>query len=126
MRPRRFTLRGLSRFIPSQSAKQQFPLEDELLGNLVEDVEDELLGGQRLAFHAFAVESHGLFELRRAVVEAAPIDVLIARHPTERRLACRDDVAPRALADPAEDSHVLPEAGPQVLAVLLAEPVDVE
>jgi hypothetical protein len=55
-----------------------------------------------------------------------PIDVLIARHPTNRGFL-RSSTSPNTVEDPLQNAHVLAEPRPDELAVgILSEPVHVE
>src|ERR1051326_8693259 len=69
-------------------------------------------------------ESFELFLRER--FEAIPLDVLIARHPTDGRLASQG-AAVSAIDDPLQNAHVFAEAWPHEFTVsVLAEPVHME
>ena len=65
-------------------------------------------------------------ELLARRIQSGPVDVFVVRRPADGRLLALGAAA-HAVDDPLEDAHVLAEARPEELAVLvLAEPVDVE
>jgi hypothetical protein len=75
---------------------------------------------------ASRLDRHQLVEGVGGVVQPVPVEVVVARHPADGALD-RVAAAAHALDDPLEHAHVLAEARPQELAVLvLAEPVDAE
>ena len=79
------------------------------------------------SFQAPASTRVELGELRRRqLLQARPVQILVARHDAERRFdALRAALA--ALDDPFQHAHVLAEARPDELAVrVAAEPVDAE
>src|SRR5579883_1664327 len=74
-----------------------------------------------------AINRHERAELLAGeVLQAAPVQVLVARHPANGTLDA--DRAPvRPLDDPLENAHVLAEAGPEEIALRVTpEPVHAE
>ena len=65
---------------------------------------------------ALRVEGLQLFELLAREIEPLPLDVLVVRHPADRRFLA-DAAAVGAVDDPLEHAHVFAEARPDELAV---------
>jgi len=98
------------------------------VGRFYEDLAQRLVAGAQQGFELAGVpaDRHQVVELVRREIEALPFDVLVPRHPAERAL---DGVAAtvHSVDDPLQHPHVIAEAGPDELAVLvLTEPVDSE
>ncbi len=88
---------------------------------------EELFVLEQFGVPVVTIDRHRLGEIGFAeIFEAFPRDVLMARHPTQRRLGCIR-LALGSTHDPLEDAHVLAESWPDELAVVvLAEPVHTE
>ncbi len=89
-------------------------------------LDEELLVAQQLITPGVTIESLQLLEALAREIEAVPLDVFVARHPADRRLAPhRPSIGP--IDNPLQHPHVLTEAGPHEVSILvLAEPIDVE
>src|SRR5207342_2081029 len=107
-------------------ADRQLALEDQFLGQAVLELHEEFGLTQDLAMPFGTVDAHALLEALTRVFETGPIELTVARHPTDLRLAGASTTT-AAIDDPTQDAEVFAEAGPQELASLaLAEPVHVE
>src|SRR5665213_2319230 len=89
-------------------------------------LDEELFVSDHFFLPGFAIDSLQGIELLLWEVHTLPMDVLITRRPADRRFPA-PSTSVGAVDDPLQNAHVLPEAGPQELAVLvLAEPVHME
>ena len=111
-----------------QPGNQQLALEDEFLGQVGIQLEEEFILHDELAMPLHAVDLLDLSEALGSdvLLDALHVEVLILRNPADGGLesVCAEAAT---LDDPLEHAHVVTEAGPHELAIgILAEPVDVE
>src|SRR5690606_28414848 len=107
----------------SQTTDQQLALVDHLFRQVRVQYQEQLLVLDDFAPPLRRVECLHLLERLLRIVQSAPVDVLIARHPAECRLE-RRYASPDAIHDPPQDAHVVAEAGPEEPPCrVLAEPV---
>jgi hypothetical protein len=109
-----------------QTANEELAFVNEFLWKTIVQVEEKLLMPNNFPAPGGAVQALELLEFLLWKIQTDPVDVFVARLPTDGGLLA-EGTAASALHDPLEDAHVFAEAGPEKFAVLpLAEPVHVE
>src|SRR5260370_30888677 len=93
---------------------------------MIMQMDEEFFVSNHLRTPIGSTERLQLVEFRPRQVEALPFNVLVPRHPSNRRLTGRGTYS-RPVHNPLQDAHVLAESRPDELAILiLAEPVHVK
>src|ERR1035438_2551080 len=102
-----------------QAANQQFSLVDHLRWQMVMQVEEKFLVADHLSPPCGAVHGLELFKSLSGKLEPGPLDILVARHPANGRLATLG--APlHSIHNPAKNTHVLAETGPKKLPIYVS------
>src|SRR4030095_12379878 len=99
-----FHYRGVT--YTSEPADEQFALEDEFLGQAIVEAEEKFGLADQFAPPFRAIDAHAFDEFLARVVDAGPVELEIARHPANLRLASGSATA-AAIDDPAQDTEIL-------------------
>src|SRR5262249_46301093 len=109
-----------------QATDKQLAFVDHFGGEMIVQMQEQLLVTEHFRRPQFAIEGLELLELLLLKIEPAPFDILVPRRPADRRLASERATA-YPIHDPLQHTHVVAETGPQEFPVrALAEPVDME